>query len=69
MRFPLAIFQNLGLPEILIIGLVVLLVFGNRLPNVARSLGRSLTEFKKGLREDDAHPKTPPGGDPGSPPR
>jgi sec-independent protein translocase protein TatA len=69
MRFPLAIFQNLGLPEILIIGLVVLLVFGNRLPNVARSLGRSLTEFKKGLREDDAHTKAPPGGDSGSPPR
>jgi sec-independent protein translocase protein TatA len=31
--------------------LVVLLIFGRRLPEVARSLGKSLTEFKKGVRE------------------
>ena len=31
--------------------LVVLLIFGRRLPEVARSLGKSLTEFKKGIRE------------------
>ena len=30
---------------------IVLLLFGNRLPMVARSLGRSLTEFKKGVKE------------------
>jgi sec-independent protein translocase protein TatA len=31
--------------------LIVLLIFGRRLPEVARSLGKSLTEFKKGIRE------------------
>lgn len=36
--------------ELLIIGVVALLLFGKRLPDVARSLGSSLSEFKKGLR-------------------
>ena len=36
-------------PEILIIGFVALLIFGNRLPGVMRSLGKSVTEFKKGV--------------------
>jgi len=31
--------------------LIVLLIFGRRLPEVARSLGKSLTEFKKGVHE------------------
>ena len=45
--------------KLLIALVVVLLLFGNRLPSVARSLGQSLTEFKKGLKESDdpAHDK------------
>lgn len=39
--------------QILIVLLVVLLLFGSRLPSVARSLGRSLVEFKKGMKEID----------------
>lgn len=39
--------------EILIVMLVVLLLFGNRLPALARSMGMSLTEFKKGIKEID----------------
>jgi sec-independent protein translocase protein TatA len=41
--------------HLLIIGLVLLLFFGNRLPSVMRSLGQGVVEFKKGLQgiEDD----------------
>jgi TatA/E family protein of Tat protein translocase len=41
---------NLGLGEILVVLVVALLVFGGRLPQVGRSLGRGLSEFRKGLR-------------------
>ena len=44
-----------GPMEMLIIGAIVLLLFGNRLPSVMHSLGRGITEFKKGVQgiEDD----------------
>jgi sec-independent protein translocase protein TatA len=35
----------------LIVGLVALLLFGKRLPEVGRSLGRGIAEFKKGLHD------------------
>ena len=38
-----------GTYELLIIGAIMLLLFGNRLPGVMRSLGRSVVEFKKGV--------------------
>ncbi len=40
---------------LLVLALVAFLMFGNRLPSVMRSLGRSVTEFKKGVAgiEDD----------------
>ncbi len=40
--------------EWLIIGGVILLVFfGRRIPEMMRSLGQGVTQFKKGLREDE----------------
>ncbi|MBU4272676.1 MAG: twin-arginine translocase TatA/TatE family subunit [Planctomycetes bacterium] len=40
---------GLGTWELLIVAVVVLLLFGNRLPSVMRSLGRGVVEFKKGV--------------------
>ena len=53
--------MNIGWPEILLIVLVVLLLFGaKRLPDLARSLGKSLREFKKGREEGDASDEKKP---------
>ena len=35
--------------EWVVIGLIALLLFGKRLPGIARSLGQTMTEFKSGL--------------------
>ncbi|MHC4611530.1 MAG: Sec-independent protein translocase subunit TatA/TatB, partial [Planctomycetota bacterium] len=40
-----------GWSEILIIAFVGLLLFGRRLPEVGRSLGKSIVEFKRGVRD------------------
>ena len=63
----LAIFGGIGVPEVVLIGVVGVLIFGNRLPDVGRSLGKGIIEFKKGLRgiqneiEDAANePDNPP---------
>lgn len=44
----LALFQFTPF-ELLIIGLLALLIFGRRLPEVGKSLGKGIVEFKKGL--------------------
>jgi sec-independent protein translocase protein TatA len=40
-----------GIWQLLIFLGIVLLLFSSRLPNLARSLGQSITEFKKGIKE------------------
>ena len=66
---PFAFLPTFGGWEMIIVAMVCLLIFGNRLPSVMRSLGKSVTEFKKGVSgiEEDldqavtADKKTPPG--------
>ena len=48
---PLAFFQNIGMPELIVIGIITLLIFGPRLPSVMRSIGKGIVEFKKGIRD------------------
>ena len=49
--------MNLGPTELIVIGGIVLLLFGNRLPSVMRSLGQGVTEFKKGINGVEDDPK------------
>ncbi len=47
--------ETIGVPELLIILGVIVLLFGSKkLPELARSLGRSMSEFKKGMKEGTA---------------
>lgn len=63
---------DLGKPEILILLIVILVLFGaKRLPGAARSLGQSMRIFKaetKGLRSDDDAVTTPAPAAPPVPP-
>ncbi len=52
---------NIGLPEILIIALVVFLLFGvGRIGKVGGELGRGIREFRTALREDEPAKAQPP---------
>lgn len=65
--YPLVAIFGVNYIEVLVVGAVVLLLFGNRLPSLMRSLGRSVVEFKQGVREiedekdeeKDESPKAP----------
>lgn len=47
-------FLNLGLPELILILVIVLLLFGSKkLPNLARSIGSSLGELRKGMSDGE----------------
>ncbi|MBL9214209.1 MAG: twin-arginine translocase TatA/TatE family subunit [Opitutaceae bacterium] len=69
---PWAFIEGIGGPELLMIMFIVLLLFGaNRLPELARGIGRSVREFKKAasgveeevrrvMEEEPPKPVTPP---------
>jgi sec-independent protein translocase protein TatA len=59
----LAIF-GLGPTELIVIALIVLVLFGSRLPRAARGFGQSIKEFKRGVREGNRE-----GADPDDAPR
>ncbi|MEY3903705.1 MAG: hypothetical protein RL189_3011 [Pseudomonadota bacterium] len=48
---------NIGFPELLLVLGIALLLFGNRLPTVGKSLGEGIRNFKKGLSSDDSEEK------------
>ncbi len=57
----LAFFNSLSPYHILLVLIVALIFYGNRLPEVARSLGRSINEFKRGMRDiNDEFDRDPP---------
>ncbi len=50
-----------GTLEFAIVGVIFVLLFGHRLPSIARSMGQGITEFKKGVNgiEDDKDADVP----------
>ena len=48
---------GIGIWQLLILLAIILLLFSSRLPSLARSLGQSITEFKKGIGELENQPE------------
>lgn len=53
---------GIGTQELIIIAIIVLVLFGHRLPSVMRSLGRGVVEFKKGVSGVDDETTPGPSG-------
>lgn len=54
MSVPLGILPNVGMPELLVIFLILLLLFGaSRLTGIGNALGKTIREFRRELRDVD----------------
>ena len=42
---------GIGTTELIIVAVIVLILFGSRLPSAMRSMGMSISEFKKGMND------------------
>jgi sec-independent protein translocase protein TatA len=62
-------FLGLGVGELAVIGIISVLLFGRKLPDMAKYLGRSVVEFKKGMHgpEKRGRDDEPDLGEAGSP--
>src|SRR5262249_38302057 len=71
---PLFAILGLGWGEILVLGIIAVLLFGKRLPEMAKYIGKSVIEFKKGMHgletgfDDVANPGAPVSSAPTSAP-
>jgi sec-independent protein translocase protein TatA len=55
-------FGSIGMPELIVIFVVALLVFGpSKLPELGKSLGEAIRGFKKAMSETDKPPLAGPG--------
>ena len=50
---------GIGTTELIIVGFIMLVLFGSRLPSVMRSLGQGVVEFKKGVQGIDEDSEKP----------
>jgi sec-independent protein translocase protein TatA len=62
MSLQYALFGPIGLPEMLIILVIIVLIFGaSRLPEIGKGIGQGIKNFKSSVKDTDADPKTSDG--------
>ena len=55
-------FGSLGVPELLIILLIVIIIFGaNKLPQLGKGIGQGLRNFKESIKGEEPPPPPPAG--------
>ena len=58
MSFPVALFGPIGIPEMLIILVIIMLIFGaSRLPEIGKGIGQGIKNFKSSYKEADGDSK------------